>query len=245
MIGSHRIRTAWRCTGSSSSVDSSTPSAVTTATSLSSRITTSRVWERIAGMSEAMNISPRPSPTTTLPAPCLAAISRSGAAGDDADRVGSGHLGEGRLHRALEPARRRQVMLDEVGEHLGVGLGPERVALAAEAVLDLEVVLEDPVVDDDEVAAAVGVGVGVLVRGPAVGRPARVAHPERPPHPPLAEDPLERLEAPGGAADVERPVVEHRHAGGVAAAVLAPLEPLDDDRHRVLVAHVTDDPAHG
>ncbi|PYN39019.1 MAG: hypothetical protein DMD98_02285 [Candidatus Rokuibacteriota bacterium] len=80
MIGSHRMRTGSRCTGSSSSVESSTPSAVTTATSLSSRITTSRVWERIAGMSEAMNISPRPSPTTTLPAPCLAATSRSGAA---------------------------------------------------------------------------------------------------------------------------------------------------------------------
>ena len=82
MIGSHRIRTGARCTGSSPSVLSSTPPDVTTATSSSSRITTSRVWARMAGMSEAMNISPLPSPTTTLPAPCLAATSRSGAAVD-------------------------------------------------------------------------------------------------------------------------------------------------------------------
>src|SRR5216117_2281233 len=86
----------------------------------------------------------------------------------------SDHLGERRLHRALEPARRLQVMLDEVGEHLGVGLGPERVALALEAILDLQVVLEDPVVDDDELAAAVGVGMRVLVRLPRRARPARV-----------------------------------------------------------------------
>ena len=74
------MRTGSRCTGSPSTVETSTPWAVITATSLSSRITTSRVCARMAGMSEATNISPRPSPTTTLPAPCLAATSRSGAA---------------------------------------------------------------------------------------------------------------------------------------------------------------------
>ena len=79
--------------GSPSRVDSSTESAVTTATSSSSSMTTSRVWDRIAGMSEATNISPCPSPTTTLPAPCLAAINRSGAAArDDADGVRSPDL---------------------------------------------------------------------------------------------------------------------------------------------------------
>src|SRR3989304_142327 len=80
MIGSQWMRTGSRCTGSPASVESSTPCAVTTAPSSSSRITTSRVCERMAGMSEAMNISPRPRPTTTLPAPCFAATSRSAAA---------------------------------------------------------------------------------------------------------------------------------------------------------------------
>src|ERR671934_218576 len=79
MIGSHRILTGSRCTGSPSTVVSSTPCAVTTAMSWSSRITTSRVCDRMAGISEAMNISSLPRPTTTLPAPCLAATSRSGA----------------------------------------------------------------------------------------------------------------------------------------------------------------------
>jgi len=44
---------------------------------------------------------------------------------------------------------------------------------------------------------------------------------------------------------VERAVVQDRDARRVVAAVLEALEPLDDDRHRVLVADVTDDPAHG
>src|SRR5260370_1149197 len=68
MIGSQRILTGSRWTGSPSTVVSSTPCAVTTAMSLSSRITTSRVCARMAGMSEAMNISPRPKPTTPRPA---------------------------------------------------------------------------------------------------------------------------------------------------------------------------------
>src|SRR5437867_2043964 len=95
MIGSHRIRTGSRWTGSPSSVDSSTLSARTTAISPSSRTTTSRVWDRIAGMSEARNISPRPRPTTTLPAPCLRG--RPGVA--DADRPGDGTVAQDGLQR--------------------------------------------------------------------------------------------------------------------------------------------------
>ncbi|PYN39020.1 MAG: hypothetical protein DMD98_02290 [Candidatus Rokuibacteriota bacterium] len=137
------------------------------------------------------------------------------------------------------------MMLDQVREHLGVGLGPERVTLAAQAILDLEIVLEDAVVDDDEVAPAVGVGVGVLVRGPAVGGPACVADPERARHGALAEDPLERLDPPGGAPDVEPALSEHGDARRIVAAVLEALEPFDDDGHRVLVPDVPDDATHG
>jgi hypothetical protein len=72
------MRLGVRCTGAPSRSVISTPARVMTATSSSSSTTTSRVWERMAGMSEARKVSSSPSPTTTLPAPSLAATSRSG-----------------------------------------------------------------------------------------------------------------------------------------------------------------------
>ena len=65
--------------------------------------------------------------------------------------------------------------LDQVRDDLGVGLGDERVALALQLVLQVEVVLDDAVVDDDDLAGAVAVRVRVLLGRPAVRRPARVA----------------------------------------------------------------------
>ncbi len=72
------MRDGVRCTGAPSSWVISTPRRVTTATSSSSSTTTSRVCDRMAGMSEARKISFSPRPTTTLPAPSFAATRRSG-----------------------------------------------------------------------------------------------------------------------------------------------------------------------
>ena len=50
-------------------------------------------------------------------------MSRSGLGADDhADRVGAAHLGERAAAPRVEPPACRQVVLDEVREHLGVGL---------------------------------------------------------------------------------------------------------------------------
>src|SRR6267378_4103703 len=70
-------------------------------------------------------------------------------------------------------------MLDQVGEHLGVGLRAERVAGRAQPLLEVEIVLEDTVVHHDEAALAVRVRMRVLLRGAPVGRPARVADADR------------------------------------------------------------------
>ena len=65
--------------------------------------------------------------------------------------------------------------LDQVDDHLGVGLGAERVALGEERFLQLAVVLDDPVQHDRElVGVAAGERVRILVGDPAVRRPARV-----------------------------------------------------------------------
>src|SRR5258708_1076190 len=136
-------------------------------------------------------------------------------------------------------------MLDQVGEHLGVGLRAERVAGRAQPLLEVEIVLEDAVVHHDEAALAVRVRMGVLLRGAAVGRPARVADADRARDGLLAQHALEGLQASRRAPHLHAVRVEHGHARGIVAAVLQPLEPVHDDRDRVLVADVPDDAAHG
>ena len=68
-----------------------------------------------------------------------------------------------------------ELVLDDVGDDLGVGFGGELVAFGDEGGFELEVVFDDAVVDDDERAGAVAVGVGVFFGGAAVGGPAGVA----------------------------------------------------------------------
>ena len=81
-------------------------------------------------MSEARYVSFSPSPTTTLPAPCLAATSRSGAwRRQHDDRVRPAQLAQRAPRGLLEARRVLEVALDQVRDDLGVGLGAEHVAL--------------------------------------------------------------------------------------------------------------------
>ena len=64
---------------------------------------------------------------------------------------------------------------DQVGDHLGVGLGAELDAVGLQAALEVGEVLDDAVQHDLDAAGLVVVRVGVLLGDPAVGGPARVA----------------------------------------------------------------------
>jgi hypothetical protein len=86
-------------------------------------------------------------------------------------------------HGAHEVTLRGPVpgVLDQVGDDLGVGVAPQRVAGAGEIGAQLLEVLDDAVVDDGDAAAAIQVGVSVpvgrgAVRGPTRVRDAGVAH---------------------------------------------------------------------
>ncbi len=164
---------------------------------------------------------------------------------DDADGVGAPALGERLLHRVIEPPELLQVMLDQVGQDFGIGLRAKRVALGGEPLLDLEIVLEDPVVHDDETARTVGVGMGVLLGRPTVRRPPRVADADGAGDGTVAQDGLEGLETAGSAPDLELPVTaEDGDARRVVSPVFEPLQSLEDDPDRALVTDVPDDPAH-
>ena len=71
------------------------------------------------------------------------------------------------------------VLLDQVGDDLGVGLGAEDVALVAQRPAELRVVLDDPVEDDVDRVRVVAVGVRVLLGDAAVRGPAGVGEADR------------------------------------------------------------------
>ncbi len=155
----------------------STPLGRTSATSPSSRNTIRFVWARIAATSLAMKLSSpfRPTisgtswraPTSRLISPlCITTIAYAPSSWRSAARTAS----------ARSPL---YDLFDEMGDRLGVGLRRQRVAARLESVAQLAEVLDDPVVDDRDVAGAVLVGVGVQVVRPAVGRPARVGEADR------------------------------------------------------------------
>ena len=112
------------------------------------------------------------------------------------------------------------------------------------SLLQIEVVLDDAVVDDDDLAGAVAVRVRVLLGRPAVRRPARVADAVVAGERVGADDLLEVRQLAGAAAQVDRAVADDRDAGRVVAAVLEPPQPVDEDGHDVLRSDVADDSAH-
>ena len=99
-----------------------------TAISSSPRNTTSRVWLRIAGMSDATKNSPSPRPTT-IGGPLRTATIFSGIVGrDQHEREQPAHQQQRAPHRVLE-AVVFHLALDQVRDDFGVGLGDELVAL--------------------------------------------------------------------------------------------------------------------
>ena len=112
------------------------------------------------------------------------------------------------------------------------------------SLLQVEIVLDDAVVDDDDLAGAVAVRMGVFLGRPAVRRPARVADAvvagER-----VGDDHvLEVRQLAGAAPQVDRAVADDRDAGRVVAAIFELPQPVDQHRHDVLRSDVADDPAH-
>ena len=165
------------------------------------------------------------------------------AAMHDDERVGALELAQRRTCRLGQIAL--VGLLDEVRDRLGVGLGRERVAARLERVAQLPEVLDDPVVDDRDLARAVLVGMGVqVVRAPVRG-PARVRQPDRGVRRPVGDGRLEIGELAGALLDEEvARVVDERDARRVVAAVLEPLEPFDEDRARLTGTGVSDDATH-
>ena len=133
----------------------------------------SRVWLRMAGTSDATKYSPSPSPITTG-GPMRAATILFGselAITLSANTPVSSFTAL--ANRFFQIAL--VVLLHQVRDHFGVGLGDELVAFELELVLELQIILDDAVVHHHDVAGAIAMRMRVLFGGTPVRGPARVA----------------------------------------------------------------------
>jgi hypothetical protein len=146
-------------------------------------------------------------------------------------------------HRGDEPVA-ATLLLDEMRDDLGVGVRHELVAFGREHALELQVVLDDPVVHDDDPPRTIAVRVRVLRRRAPVRGPARVADPVLALQGIANEHLLELRQLAGAPADVHRAVLHHRDAGGVVPAVFEPPKPFDEHGQKRFGANVADDAAH-
>ncbi len=122
----------------------------------------------------------------------------------------------------------------------------QRVATFLQPVAELAEVLDDPVVDDGDVAGAVLVGVGVEVVRSSVGRPAGMGQADRGMRCPLGDRGLEVGQLAGPLLDEQvAPVVDQGDPRRIVAAVLQAPEALDQDRPRLAGSRIADDAAHG
>ncbi len=119
------------------------------------------------------------------------------------------------------------------------------MAALLEPVAQFAEVLDDPVVDDRDLAGAVLVRVGIEVVGSAMGRPTRVGQADGRVGRSVGDRRLQVGELAGLLLDEEiAGVVDERDAGRVVAAVLEPPQAFDEDRSRRSRTSVTNDAAH-
>ena len=129
-------------------------------------------------------------------------------------------------------------------DDLGVGLGDERVPFTLELMLQLEIVLDDPVVDDNDAPRAVAMRVGVLFGRPSVRRPAGVADAVVAIERVAGDGLLEPRELAGAAPQFDGALADDGDARRIVSAIFEPAQPVDENRHDLPLPDVPDDAAH-
>ena len=138
-----------------------------------------------------------------------------------------------------------QVLLDQMGDDFGIGLGAELVAFVDQLLLQADVVLHDAVVHDNDLAGAIAMRMGILFGGTAVRGPARVADAVGAVERLQPDDLFQVAQLAFGAAHLQAfAVAGDRDAGRIIAAILQPPQAIDDDRHNPLLPYITNNAAH-
>src|SRR5256885_1430886 len=98
--------------------------------------------------------------------------------------------------------------------------------------------------DDSDISFAVGVGMGVAFIRNAVRRPPRMADTGIAVDRTCRQSMLQLRNLAGSLAGLHTVAIHHRDAGGVVAAVLHPLQALEQEAGRGTVSDVSDNPTH-
>ena len=136
------------------------------------------------------------------------------------------------------------VVVDQMGNDLGVGLTAEDNALALQPGLEGQVVFDDAVVHDGDTAAFVHLGVRIDVARFPVGCPARVAYSQAAVHRLLGKLFLKELDGALDLAHKDVLAVVDRNARAVIAPVFKLLEPVNQDGRYILNSDISNDSAH-
>lgn len=119
-------------------------------------------------------------------------------------------------------------VLDELHEHLRIGIGTETDALLLQACLDLGIVFDDAIVDDGQVARLRVVGVGVARRGLAMGGPTRVGNTDCPSCVLVRAIALQIGHLALLLIDAQHAVgIDQGHSGTIVTTIFQSLQPLD------------------
>ncbi len=126
-----------------------------------------------------------------------------------------------------------------------VRLSDELVAFALELLFQLEIVFDDAVMDDDDLAGAVAMRMSVFFRRSAMCGPARVADAVGSLDGRFLNNLFEIAEFSGSAANFQFSVLgDYGDARGIVTAIFEFPQAFDDDRHYLLRSDVTDNSAH-
>ena len=168
------------------------------------------------------------------------------AAVDHRDGISADDLVARLAHRFEEHAARVGTdVVDQLDDHLRIGLAAERVAVLFERLLDHRIVLDRPVVYDGQIARLRSVGMGVRVVGFAVRRPARVSDADRAAAVFRLGEMFQRRDLSFGLTVVEFSFVRnHGYARRVVTPIFQPVKSFDQYGISLLAPDISDDTAH-
>jgi hypothetical protein len=147
-------------------------------------------------------------------------------------------LDNGVLERALESG------LDQMCQHLGVGLRLEDVAVVFQHPSECRCVLYDPIVNDGDLTLLIDLRVGIHLVWRAVGGPASMADPEMAVHGGRDDRRLQSRDLARDFARLESLAVHDGQTCRVVSAVFEALEPLDQHWRDDFWTNVADNSTH-
>lgn len=152
---------------------------------------------------------------------------------------------DGGLESGREVAELLQLVIEQVDDGFGVGVGVEHVAQALEALAQRFVILDDAVVHHGQLMAG-EVWVSVTLARCAMSGPARVGDAQAPGQWLGLQGGLQLADLADTAAAIQRTLFgQQRHAGAVITPVLQALEAFDQDRGDIALGDGAYDSTHG